>query len=130
VPEWLVPNIADPRERRALLSRMAQVMARDGVLERRERKLLTMCAHRWGIPDDVVKSLVASPPPGDVSTVASGSPQWFLAGLVAAALADGRIDRSERTMLEQVTAALRLPREELDRQVQSYEARMRSERVQ
>jgi hypothetical protein len=105
LPEWLVPDIADPRERRVLLSRMAQVMARDGVLERRERNLLRMCAQRWGIPEEVVKGLLSSPPPGDVSTVTSSSPQWFLAGLVAAALADGRIDRSERTMLEQVTAA-------------------------
>jgi hypothetical protein len=130
LPAWLVPNIADPRERRVLFARMAQLMASAGAIDRREKRLLAMCAQRWGIPDDVVRQVIAQPPSGDdVSALVSASPQWFLAGLVAAALADGKLDRSERMMLERVCRALALPPDELERQIASCAERLRAERA-
>jgi uncharacterized Zn finger protein (UPF0148 family) len=111
----LVPDIADPRERRVLFARMAQLMASDGVLERRERRLLEMCARRWGIPPDQALATIESPPQGDYSgSLGVASPEWFLRGLVVAALADGHIDARERSLLERACDALGLPREALD----------------
>src|SRR5262249_41525395 len=58
VPEWMVPNVADPRERAVLFARMAQLVAKDGVVARRERRLLKMCARRWNIPEDAVQAAI------------------------------------------------------------------------
>jgi hypothetical protein len=54
-----LPDVADPRERRVLFARMAQLMASDGSIDRRERKLLEMCATRWGIPGEQVQQILA-----------------------------------------------------------------------
>jgi DNA-directed RNA polymerase subunit RPC12/RpoP/uncharacterized tellurite resistance protein B-like protein len=114
----LVPDIADPRERRVMFARMAQLMAADGAIDRKERRLLQMCALRWSIPQDEVERVLSNPPQGDYgSALGVASPQWFLAGLVAAAMADGRIDARERALLERACDALRLPRESIDQQV-------------
>jgi uncharacterized tellurite resistance protein B-like protein len=114
----LVPDVADPRERRVLFARMAQIMAADGSIDRRERRLLQMCASRWGIAPEDVDDVLASPPQGDYGAqLGVQAPEWFLAGLVAAALADGRIDARERTLLEHACDALRLPHEAIDRQI-------------
>src|SRR5262249_48013388 len=56
LPDWMVPNVADPRERGVLFARMAALMVKDGVVSRRERRLLKMCARRWNIPDDAVRA--------------------------------------------------------------------------
>jgi hypothetical protein len=114
----LVPDVADPRERRVLFARMAQLMAADGTIDRRERRLLQMCASRWGIAADQVEQTLASPPQGGYGTaLAVRAPEWFLAGLVAAAMADGRVDARERALLEHACDALQLPREAIDRQI-------------
>ncbi len=121
----LVPDVADPRERRMLFARMAQLMASDGVIERKERRLLEMCASRWSIPSDQVEQVLANPPQGDYAgPMGVQSPEWFLAGLVAAALADGRIDNRERALLERACDALQLPREAIDRQVTATSQRL------
>jgi predicted lipid-binding transport protein (Tim44 family) len=121
----LVPDIADPRERRVLFARMAQLMASDGAIDRKERRLLQMCALRWSIPQDEVERVLANPPQGDYgSALGAASPQWFLAGLVAAAMADGRIDARERALLERACDALRIPREAIDQQVAAAAARL------
>jgi tellurite resistance protein/DNA-directed RNA polymerase subunit RPC12/RpoP len=113
--EALVPDIADPRERRVLFARMAQLMASDGVIERRERRLLEMCARRWDIPPDQALATIRSPPQGDYSgSLGVASPEWFLRGLVVAALADGQIDARERSLLERACEALGLPKGALD----------------
>jgi len=121
----VVPDVSDPRERRVLFARMAQLMAADGAIAGRERRLLTMCAKRWGIPPEQVQAVLQSPPQGDYAgALAVASPQWFLAGLVAASLADGRIDARERALLEHACDALRLPHEAIDRQIAATAARL------
>jgi uncharacterized tellurite resistance protein B-like protein len=117
--------MADPRERRVLFARMAQLMAVNGAIVGKERKLLQMCATRWGIPPEQLQQVLQHPPQGDyVDGLAVQSPEWFLAGLVAAAMADGRIDPRERAMLERACDALKLPRESIDRQIAATSARL------
>jgi uncharacterized tellurite resistance protein B-like protein len=120
---WLVPNVSDPRERLALFAQMAAMVAVDGQVTRRERALLEMVARRWGIPGEMVDRATRGGAPLDVP-VNPTQPVWFLAGLVAAALADGRIDPRERAMLERACDALHLPREEIARQVQGCRERL------
>jgi hypothetical protein len=59
--------------------------------------------------------------------IASASPEWFLAGLVSAALADGKIDPEEQTMLDRACAALKLPPETVAAQLASFRERMQRE---
>jgi len=108
----VLPDVADPRERLVVFARMAQLMASDGAIDRRERKLLAMCARRWSVPADRVGEILEHPPQGDYAgAVASPAPEVFLAWLVAAAVADGVVDPRERAMLERACDALGLPRE-------------------
>src|SRR5262249_1817582 len=123
IPAWMLPNIADPRERLVLFTSMAGVMAADGVLARPERKLLETAAARWGIPDPTMKGVLA--PPTAPGPIVTSSPQWFLAGLVAAAMIDGKVDPAERTMLLRACSLLSLPQAELDRQLAAFGQRMR-----
>jgi hypothetical protein len=128
IPAWMLPDIADPRERLVLFTQMAGIMAADGTFARRERKLLEMCAQRWGLPDATVKGVLAHPTaPGPIVT---SSPQWFLAGLVAAAMIDGKVDPAEKTMLLRACSLLQLPQAELDRQLAAIGQRMRREGMQ
>ncbi len=121
LPDWLVPNVADPRERALLFGHMVALMKQGG-LGRRERKLVDLCAQRWGIAaPDVARILAAREPPGPVQAT---SQEWFLAGLVAAALVDGTIDPAERSMLHKACDAMGVPRAELDRQIQTLSARV------
>ena len=128
LPVWLLPDIADPRERMLLFTQMAAMMAADGVITRRERKLLAMCAQRWAIPDETVRSVLAHPQATNMMSTAS--PQWFLAGLVSAALIDGKVDPQERTMLLRACSLLSLPTSELDRQLAAAGQRMRAQGLQ
>jgi len=123
-PAWMVPNIADPRERGLLFAEMAAVMAQDGVLGRSEKRLLRACARRWHIGDDAVIQAFANPTAGLTLPLASSSPPWFLSGLVAAAMVDGTVDAMERAMLERVAAGLKLPSAEIDRQIAAFQAQI------
>lgn len=124
VPEWMVPNIADPRERAVLFAQMATCMASDGRLGKAEKKLLRMCAQRWSLPEDMVVQVFASPSLAQAAPIAVSSPQYFLAGLVSAAMADGKVDASERRMLERVCVALTIPPAEIDAQIAACSARL------
>ena len=126
LPDWLVPNIADPRERQALFAQMAAVMASDGNLDPKEKKLLRLCAQRWSVPQDFVAQVMGNPRPVYANMLTSQSPQWFLAGLVTAAMMDGKIDSHEQAMLQNACSTLGLPVEELQRQIQAAQARMRA----
>lgn len=126
LPDWLLPNVADPRERQALFAQMAAVMASDGNLDAKEKKLLRLCAQRWSLPQDFVAQVIGNPRPIYTNMMQSQSPQWFLAGLVTAAMMDGKIDGHEQAMLQNACAALGLPPDELARQVQAAQQRMRS----
>ena len=126
LPDWLVPNIADPRERQALFAQMAAVMASDGNLDPKEKKLLRLCAQRWSVPQDFVAQVMGNPRPIYANMLTSQSPQWFLAGLVTAAMMDGKIDSHEQAMLQNACSTLGLPVEELQRQIQAAQQRMRA----
>lgn len=116
---WLVPDVTDPRERSILFAQMVAMMMADGQLARGEQRLLTTIARRWGIPGAVVERCFQNAGQGAGLAFEGGAlePRWFLAGLVAAALADGTIDAREQALLERSCDALRLPREELARQI-------------
>ena len=124
LPEWLVPNIADPREREILFAQMAALMSTDGKLGKQEKKLLRVCSRRWVIPDETVAQVMSNPRAVQVGPLVSASPQWFLAGLVSAALIDGKLDNQEREMLDRARTALALPPEELERQIQVLRQRL------
>lgn len=126
LPDWLVPNIADPRERQALFAQMAAVMASDGNLDAKEKKLLRLCAQRWSVPQDFVAQVIGNPRPIYSNALQSQSPQWFLAGLVTAAMMDGKIDSHEQAMLQNACGALGLPPDELQRQIAAAQQRMRA----
>ncbi len=122
--EALVPDVRDPRERKVLFTQMAQLMARSGGLQRDEKRLLTLVASRWGIPED----LLAKALDGKLGTVADAgpvaSPEWFLAGLIGAALVDGTVDAKEMETLQKACAALQLPPQTLDQQLAAAKQRL------
>jgi len=117
----LVPDVRDPRERMVLFSQMAHMMISGG-LQRDEKRLLVECGRRWGIPEEIVSRALAGQLVGQVGPVAS--PEWFLAGLVAAALIDGTIDAQEQATLERVCAGLSLPPQVLAQQIAATRQRM------
>jgi hypothetical protein len=102
IPPWALPDMSNPQERAALLSRMAVIAAADGVVTAQERRLLKKCSKRWGVPFATVEPILKS---GAASLQALGppeNPQRFMMGLVAAALIDGKVDRKERMLLDGV----------------------------
>jgi uncharacterized membrane protein YebE (DUF533 family) len=127
LPDWMLPNIADPRERQVLFAQMAAVMASDGNLDPKEKKLLRLCAQRWNIPEPMVAQILGNPRPVYSNSLQSASPQWFLAGLVTAAMMDGKVDSQEQAMLENACAALGLPPDELQRQLAAAQQRMQAQ---
>jgi hypothetical protein len=129
LPDWLVPNIADPRERNILFAQMAAMMASDGQIARNERKLLKMCADRWHLPQEAVEQALSHPQAVMAGSVPTSSPQWFLSGLVEAALMDGKIDARERQILERACVSLSLPAGELERQIAICTERLAAERI-
>ena len=103
-------TVLDASERQRLLYTMAAMAAADGTVDDRERRMLKLCAERWGVPyENVEMALNADPalferlvpPPG-----AGG--EAFLRSLVQIALVDGKVDRQERRMLEAAAARLGL----------------------
>ena len=125
-PEWMLPRIADPRERMLLFQQMAAMMVADGQVGRYERRLLTMTARRWAIPEATVDALLKNPPALDVGNPGSPAPEWFLAGLVSAALADGQIDPRERALLERACDTMSLSRAVLEQEINDAQARLRN----
>jgi hypothetical protein len=119
--EALVPDVRDPRERVALFSQMAQMLVSSG-LQRREKRLLVECGKRWSIPEEVVGRALSGQLVGQAGPITS--PEWFLAGLVGAALIDGTIDAQERDTLQRVCASLNLPPQALEQQIASMQQRM------
>jgi hypothetical protein len=118
---FLVPDIRDPRERVVLFSQMAQMMVSGG-LKREEKRLLVECGKRWNIPEEIVSRALQGQLVGEVGTVAS--PEWFLSGLVAAALIDGTIDPQEQATLDRMCAQLNLPPQVLQQQIDATRQRM------
>lgn len=119
---FLVPDVRDPRERMVLFSQMAHLMVSGG-MKRDEKRLLVECGKRWGIPEEIVsRALAGQMVAQGGSTIAS--PEWFLAGLVSAALIDGTIDASERDTLQRACQSLNLPPQVLEQQIQAMQQKM------
>ena len=103
-------TVLDAAERQRLLYTMAAMAAANGEVDDRERRMLKLCAERWGVPyENVEMALKADPalferlvpPPGPAG-------EAFLRSLVQMALVDGAVDRQERRMLESAAARLGL----------------------
>jgi tellurite resistance protein/DNA-directed RNA polymerase subunit RPC12/RpoP len=118
-----VPDMADPRERALLFSEMARLVAINGRIERREKRMLTACAAKWNIPEDVVAKALEGKA-RTAAQVAVTSPEWFLAGLVGAAMADGSIDDSERAAIEDARVRLGLGADAIPRAIEACRSRM------
>jgi predicted lipid-binding transport protein (Tim44 family) len=102
--------VMDVKERERLLYMMAAIAAADGAVDVPERKLLKLCATRWGIPWQNVEMALNSGSTLFSKLIPRGSPEAsvFLRNLVQMALVDGRVDRKERRMLEAAASHLDL----------------------
>ncbi|MHB8876107.1 MAG: TIM44-like domain-containing protein [Myxococcaceae bacterium] len=100
--------ITDVQERERLLYMMAAMAAADGVVDEAERKLLKMCSQRWSVPWKNVELALGAGPGLFDRLAQKGSPEAeaFFKSLVDMALIDGKIDKSERKLLNQAAAHL------------------------
>jgi uncharacterized tellurite resistance protein B-like protein len=102
--------VLDPSERQRLLYLMAAMAAADGSVDDRERRMLKLCAERWGVPfANVELALNADPALFEQLMPHNGrGGETFLRSLVQIALVDGKVDRQERRLLETTAARLGL----------------------
>ena len=104
-----IPDMGSPRERTALLMRMAAVVVADGKVTPGEMKLLKQAARRWQVPFSQVSPILSGEMPAEVGlAMQPRNPEAFFAGLVSAALVDGRIDKKEERLLLGISQNLRL----------------------
>jgi tellurite resistance protein len=98
----------DVQERQRLLYMMAAIAAADGDVSSSERKMLKLCAERWGVEWANVEMALGAGSQLFERLVPRGTPEaeLFLRNIVEIAMADGRIDRKERRMLETAAAHL------------------------
>jgi uncharacterized tellurite resistance protein B-like protein len=102
--------VLDASERQRLLYLMAAMAAADGAVDDRERRMLKLCAERWGVPfANVELALKADPALFERLMPHNGrGGETFLRSLVQIALVDGKVDRQERRLLETTAARLGL----------------------
>ena len=103
-------TVLDAAERQRLLYTMAAMAAADGAVDDRERRMLKLCAERWGVPFENVEVALNADPALFERLVPQRGPggESFLRSLVQMALIDGKVDRQERRMLEAAAARLGL----------------------
>lgn len=103
-------SVLDAAERQRLLYTMAAMAAADGAVDDRERRMLKLCAERWGVPFENVELALNADPALFQRLMPPKGPgsESFLRSLVQVALADGKVDRQERRMLEAAAARLGL----------------------
>ena len=103
-------TVLDAAERQRLLYTMAAMAAADGAVDERERRMLRLCAERWGVPYENVEMALRADPALFERLVPPPGPggEAFLRSLVQMALVDGKVDRHERRMLEAAAARLGL----------------------
>jgi tellurite resistance protein len=122
-PFAVVPDMGDRRERTLLLMRMAAVVIADGVVTKDEMKLLKRAAKRWQVPFEAVAPILDGEFDLDVTTTLKpANPNGFFAGLVSAALIDGRIDKRERRLLLDVSRNLSIPDRNAEQMMQEMSA--------
>jgi uncharacterized tellurite resistance protein B-like protein len=118
------------RERTALLMRMAAVVVADGKVTPAEMKLLKRAAKRWQVPFDQVAPVLSGEVPAEVGlAMQPKNPEAFFAGLVSAALVDGRIDKKEERLLIDISQNLRLDGARARKMMLESEAARRSGRI-
>ena len=102
--------VMDPAERQRLLYLMAAMAAADGTVDDRERRMLKLCAERWGVPFENVEIALNADPALFERLVPRSGPggESLLRSLVQMALVDGKMDRHERRLLEATAARLGL----------------------
>ncbi len=120
----LIPDITDPRERVVLFTAMARLMAQNGRLEKEEKRLLTTTGQRWGIDPALMKQALAGELGQFVGITQGVSPDWFLGGLITAALVDGSIDATEMQTLQRVSTGLGVKTEALDAKIAGYKQQL------
>ncbi len=123
-PAALIPDVSDPRACAALFAEMARMVAIDGHIDRDEKRLLTACGARWAIPEAVVARALAGTYRPTSREASAAHADWLLGGLVAAALADGRIDAREMQLLRDTCARLSLPDGSVDDKIAQYKSRL------
>ena len=103
-------TVLDAAERQRLLYTMAAMAAADGTVDERERRMLKLCAERWGVPFENVEQALRADPALFERLVPPPGPggETFLRSLVQMALVDGKVDRQERRMLDAAAARLGL----------------------
>jgi hypothetical protein len=103
------PLLPDFEERERLLYTMAAMAMADGHVDARERRLLLQCAERWGLPTSHVEVALSAGPRSLDSLLPTGhAGEPFLRALAQLARVDGRVDATERRMLESVASRLGL----------------------
>jgi uncharacterized tellurite resistance protein B-like protein len=108
-PSFRPPLHADFEERERLLYTMAAMAMADGQVDARERRLLFQFAERWGLPSSHVEAALSAGPRSLDSLVPSGhAGEPFLRALARLAGVDGRVDATERRLLESVASRLGL----------------------
>jgi hypothetical protein len=110
LPQAARDTVLDAAERQRLLYTMAAMAAADGAVDDRERRMLKLCAERWGVPYENVEMALKADPALFERLVPPPGPggESFLRSLVQMALVDGKVDRHERRMLESAAARLGL----------------------
>lgn len=95
-------RVVSKEERERLLYMMAAMAAADGVVDAKERALLKDCSQRWSVAWANVELALSAGSGLFDRLVQKGTPEaeHFMNELVSMALIDGKIDRSERKMLE------------------------------
>lgn len=127
LPQWALPDLSNLQDRMALLTRMAAIMAADGVVEPRERKLLKSMSKRWQVPYEQVQPILEGRAPApDLAPTNEREKGLFLLGLVLAALVDGRVDARERRMIHGVAVSMHLPPELADEMIDAQTAQQKS----
>ena len=120
----LIADVTDPRERVVLFTAMARLMAVSGRIEKEEKRMLTACASRWGIEQELLGRALAGQLGQFVGLAPSVSPDWFLGGLIAAALVDGTIYASEMATLQRVATGVGMTEEALSAKIAQYKQQL------
>jgi hypothetical protein len=120
-----IPDMGSQKERTALLMRMAAVVVADGKVTADETKLLKRAAKRWQVPFAQVVPVLLGEVPAEVGlAMQPKNPEAFFAGLVSAALVDGRIDKKEERLLLGIGQNLNLDADRARRMMQESAALM------
>ncbi len=109
-PEGGAGALADPRERRRILAALVAMARADGEVSAQEWELLESYAQRWSIERSYLDGLFAAPANQllDLRPRSKEAARALYGALCAAAWADGKLDASERRMLQMAAESLQI----------------------